>query len=215
MRLNFRYNDFMNIRPTDPYFQEALLKYVQETDPARRKEAENTIWQKYGTECTAFVLDMSSFSLLTRKYGIVHYLAIIRRMQLTVHPIITDHGGRVVKFEADNCFASFPEPAAAVLAAITIQHAIAAANLLTPEDMNIHVCVGIDYGKILIMEDDMFSEAVNRACKLGEDIGRADEILITKEASELIPDNSQFQRKPIEVSIGGVNFQAFQVVYQK
>ena len=205
----------MHIRPTDPYFQEILLKYAQESDPARRKEAENTIWQKYGTECTAFVLDMSSFSLLTRKYGIVHYLAMIRRMQLTVQPIITDHGGMVVKFEADNCFASFPEPASAVRAATTTQHAIAAANLITPDDMDIHVSIGIDYGKTLVLEDDMFGEAVNRACKLGEDIGRANEILITKEASELIPDTSQFQRKPIEVSIGGVNFQAFQVVYQK
>jgi class 3 adenylate cyclase len=176
---------------------------------------EGDIWQKYGSENTAFVLDMSGFSLLTRKYGIVHYLSMIRRMQLTVDPIIASHGGRIIKFEADNCFAVFPAPASAARTAITIQHAIAAANLLTSEDMDIHVAIGIDYGKILILnEDDMYGDAVNRACKMGEDLGKADEILITKEAMDMIPEEAQIHGKLIEVSIGGLTMPAYQLMYR-
>jgi class 3 adenylate cyclase len=205
----------MHIQPKDPLLQETLLNYSQESDLTKRKKLEDSIWQKYGSENTAFVLDMSGFSLLTRKYGIVHYLSMIRRMQLTVEPIITNHGGRVIKFEADNCFAVFPEPASAARTAITIQHAIAAANLLTSEDMDIHVTIGIDYGKILILnEDDMFGDAVNRACKMGEDLGKADEILITKEAMDMIPEEAQIAGKPIEVSIGGMNTRAYQIIYR-
>lgn len=205
----------MHIQPKDPLLQETLLNYSQESDPARRKLLEDSIWQKYGSENTAFVLDMSGFSLLTRKYGIVHYLSMIRRMQLTVEPIITSHGGRIIKFEADNCFAVFPEPASAARTAITIQHAIASANLVTTDDMDIHVSIGIDFGKILILnEDDMFGDAVNRACKMGEDIGKADDILITKDAMDMIPEEADIRGNLIEVSIGGLTLPAYQITYR-
>ncbi|MCB0118995.1 MAG: adenylate/guanylate cyclase domain-containing protein [Anaerolineales bacterium] len=204
----------MQIRPTDPIFQETLLNYSLAIESENRKSIEDEIWQRYGSEKTAFVLDMSGFSLLTRKYGIVHYLAMIRRMQLTVDPIISSHGGRIIKFEADNCFAIFPTPLAAVRTAITIQLAIAASNSMTHEDMNIHVAIGIDYGKMLILnEGDMYGDAVNRACKMGEDIGKADEILITKEAMDMIPGEAQIEGKSIEVSIGGLNMPAYQIIY--
>lgn len=205
----------MHIQPKDPLLQETLLSYSQETDSTQRKKLEDTIWEKYGSENTAFVLDMAGFSLLTRKYGIVHYLSMIRRMQLTVEPIITHHGGRVIKFEADNCFAVFPDPTSATLTAITIQHAIASVNLMTNEDMDIHVTIGIDCGRILILnEDDMFGDAVNRACKMGEDLGKAGEILITKEAMDMIPEDAQIHGKLIKVSIGGMEMQAYQIIYK-
>lgn len=209
-----RYNKNMLIK--DSQFQELLLSFSQETGIKERKQIEEQIWKKYGTENTVLVLDMSGFSLLTRKYGIVHYLSMIRRMQLTVEPIISGHGGMLIKFEADNCFAILPNPLNAARAAISIQHAFAASNLLTADDLDIHVSIGIDYGKILIVNnEDMFGDAVNRACKMGEDIGNADEILITKEAMDLIPKEAEIEGKPIQVNIGGVSTDAFQIIYKK
>ena len=201
--------------PNNTQFQELLLNYSQETNPAERKKLEDMIWKNYGTENTVLALDMFGFSLLTRKYGIIHYLSMIRRMQLTVEPIIDGHGGRVIKFEADNCFALLPDPLSAARADITIQHALAASNLLTSDELDIHVSIGIDYGKILIVNnEDIFGDAVNRACKMGEDIGTAGEILITKEAMDLIPEEGAVQGKPIEVSIGGLSTPAFSIVYR-
>ncbi len=140
----------------------------------------------------------------------------IRRMQLTVEPIISGHGGMLIKFEADNCFAILPNPLAAARSAISIQHAFNAANLITADDLDIHVSIGIDYGKILIINnDDMFGDAVNRACKMGEDLGNADEILITKDAMDLIPKDAEIEGKSIQVNIGGMNTDAFQIVYRK
>ena len=196
-------------------FQELLLNYSQETNPVERKKLEDMIWQEYGTENTVLVLDMFGFSLLTRKYGIIHYLSMISRMQLTVEPIITGHGGKVIKFEADNCFALLPDSLSAARAAITIQHALAASNILTADELDIQVSIGIDYGKMLIVNDaDIFGDAVNRACKMGEDIGAAGEILIMKEAMELIPEEGAIQGKPIEVSISGLSIPAFSIIYK-
>ncbi|MBE0670917.1 MAG: adenylate/guanylate cyclase domain-containing protein [Anaerolineales bacterium] len=201
--------------PNNAHFQELLLHYSQETNPIERKKLEDAIWHAYGTKNTVLVLDMFGFSLLTRKYGIIHYLSMIRRMQLTVEPIITGHGGSVIKFEADNCFAILPDPLAAVRAAITIQHALASSNLLTADELDIQASIGIDYGQILIVNhEDIFGDAVNRACKMGEDIGMAEEILITKEAMDLIPAEGAIQGKLIEVSIGGLSTSAYSIIYK-
>jgi adenylate cyclase len=204
------------MRPKDmPHFQDLLLQYSQETNVEERRRLEDTLWKDYGTENTVLVLDMSGFSLLTRKYGIVHYLSMVRRMQLTVEPIVKSYEGRIIKFEADNCFAVLPDPLTAVRAAISMQHAFNATNLLTAEELDIHISVGIDYGKILIINNqDCFGDAVNRACKMGEDIGRAGDILITKEAMELIPMDAEIRGSPIELSIAGISMPAFSIEYR-
>ncbi|MBE0684139.1 MAG: adenylate/guanylate cyclase domain-containing protein [Anaerolineales bacterium] len=201
--------------PKNLHFQEMLMGYSQETNEQERKKLEDSIWREYGRKDTVLALDMSGFSLLTRKYGIVHYLSMIRRMQLTVEPIVTSHGGSVIKFQADNCFATMPNPLGAVRAAISIQHALKASNLLTADELDIHVSIGIDYGNILFVDGvDIFGDAVNRACKMGEDIGNADEILISKEAMLLIPKEAEIQGKAIEVSVGGVTSPAFLILYR-
>lgn len=53
-------------------FQELILRFSKETSDAGRQEIEGTLWNEYGIERVVFVLDMSGFSLLTRKYGIIH-----------------------------------------------------------------------------------------------------------------------------------------------
>ncbi len=196
-------------------FQNLLLDYSHETDLDKRGQIEESLWQEYGTEFAILVLDMSGFSLLTRKYGIVHYLSMVRRMQVTVEPIIDSFEGIVVKFEADNCFAVFPKPLAAIRAAVAMQLALDASNIITSDDLDIHIACGIDYGKILIVEmEDCFGEAVNRACKLGEDIGIADDILVTKEAMDLVPPDADIRCKPLELSISGINITAFAIEYK-
>jgi adenylate cyclase len=196
-------------------FQEHLLLYSQTESPQERQSIETILWSNYGAEFAVFVLDMSGFSLLTRKYGIVHYLSMVRRMQLTTEPIVKSFGGFMIKYEADNCFAVFPEPLSAVNAAIAMQHAFKAANLLTSEDLDIHISCGIDFGKILIIgHEDCFGDPVNRASKIGEDLAAAGEILITKEAMQMIPVEAGITAHEMTVSISGITIPAYQIEYQ-
>ena len=53
---------------------------------------------------------MVGFSRLSQKHGIIHYLAMIARMDLAARPAVEGNGGRVVKQEADNLFAVFETP---------------------------------------------------------------------------------------------------------
>ena len=195
-------------------FQELLLKYSQAEDLELRQKIESELWDEYGTESAVFVLDMSGFSLLTRKYGIVHYLSMVKRMQLTTEPIIKSFDGHVIKYEADNCFALFPTPLSAVNAAVAMQHAFHASNMMTSDDLDIYVSCGIDYGRILVVEEkDCFGDAVNRASKLGEDVAAAGDVLITKEAIDKIPADAEIKSKSMSLSISGINITAFAIEY--
>lgn len=196
-------------------FQELLLSFSQSEKVEERHQIEERLWEKFGAEYAVFVLDMSGFSLLTRKYGIVHYLSMVRRMQLTTEPIVKSYGGFMIKYEADNCFAVFPEPLAAVNAAIAMQHAFRAANLVTSDDLDIHISCGIDYGKILIVgKEDCFGDPVNRASKMGEDLANSGEILITKEAMQMIPAGTGIQARELNVSISGIVIPAYLIEYR-
>lgn len=195
-------------------FQELLLQYSQTEDASERQAIEETMWAGYGAEYAVLILDMSGFSLLTRKYGIVHYLSMVQRMQLTTEPIVKSFGGSMIKYEADNCFAVFPDPLSAVNAAVAMQHAFAASNILTTDDLDIHISCGIDYGRLLIIgHEDCFGDPVNRASKIGEDLALAGEILVTAEAMQMIPAAAGIKARELSVSIAGITIPAFAIVY--
>ena len=205
----------MTSKPSEK-FHEMLLSFSQSEMIDERQKIEHSLWDEFGAEYAVFVLDMSGFSLLTRKYGIVHYLSMVRRMQMTTEPIVRSYGGFMIKYEADNCFAVFPEPLSAVNAVIAMQHAFSAENLLTSEDLDIHISCGIDYGKILIVgREDCFGDPVNRASKMGEDLAVAGEILVTKEAMQMIPATAGIKASEMNVSISGITIPAYRIEYRK
>lgn len=194
----------------DKRFKELLLLYGQENDPDRREKIEATLWQEFGKVKAVFVMDMSGFSLLSYRHGIVHYLSIVRRMQLTTQPIVEKYGGQVVKFEADNCFAMFDEPLAAVQAAMALNAAFFGMNVLTEDKFDIRVSIGIDYGEVLLIGGpDYFGNAVNYASKLGEDIGGPGEILVTATAFKQIPETAGIQGRKLELAIAGIPVEVY------
>ena len=196
-------------------FHELLLSFSQSEITDERHKIENALWDEYGAEYAVFVLDMSGFSLLTRKYGIVHYLSMVRRMQLTTEPIVKSFGGSMIKYEADNCFAVFPDPLSAINAAIAMQHAFGASNLVTSADLDIHISCGIDYGKILVVgHEDCFGDPVNRASKMGEDLAGAGEILVTEEAMQMVPPGAGIKARELSVSISGIATAAYMIQYR-
>lgn len=198
----------------DTAFEDLLIAYSRADDVAAKQAIEQRIWSAFGSEASVLVLDMSGFSLLSQRHGIVHYLSMIRRMQLTSLPIVESHEGRVIKFEADNCFALFPKPLQAARAAITLNHAFAASNLLTVDDLDIRIACGIDHGRVLLFDDrDLFGHPVNRASKLGEDLAESGEILVTAEAFALIPSAAEIRGQEKAFAIAGIAMGVFALQY--
>ena len=198
-------------------FHDLLYRYSSEPNPTVRNELEETLWKEFGAEKVVLVLDMSGFSQLSQRHGIVHYLSMVRRMQLTAEPIIESHGGVVVKFEADNCFAMFEDSLSAIRCGIGLNLAFDAANIVTPTELDIHVSVGIDRGKVLVVDNylEFFGNAVNCASKLGEDAARSGEVLVTKEVAEGIPAAARIDLQPLKMTLSGIEIEGYSVRYRK
>jgi adenylate cyclase len=151
--------------------------------PERIARIDREIHARFERRCAVLVLDMCGFSRLTLRYGIVHFLAMIRRMNIIVRPIIAAARGQVVKTEADNVFAVFSDVPLALNAARRIDLALARHNESVPEDWDLHVSIGVGYGELLMVgRHDCFGSELNLAAKLGEDVAGPGQVLLTEAA---------------------------------
>ena len=191
-----------------------MEKLLQERNehPENMAEIDAKINAAFGQNHAILVMDMSGFSRTTVRYGIIHFLAMIHRMHVIVKPIIAECGGTVVKEEADNIFAVFPDVKSAVEAAIDSLKQTAAVNTTLPPEMDIYLCIGIGCGDVLMLEgEDMYGSEFNLASKLGEDLAERGEILLTLAAFENLEGEKQDWER-LEFSISGLELVAYKRV---
>ncbi len=185
--------------------------------PEQSTEIDQQIYATFSETHAVLVLDMSGFSRLTIKYGIIHFLAMLQRLTTIAAPLISAHGGKVVKLEADNIFAAFDNVDLAVEAAIDILKGLAAVNTGLPNDLDLSASIGIGYGEVLMLAEDMYGSELNLASKLGEDLARASEVLLTKAAF----DNLQTEALPargrsweeLKLSVSEMELVAYKIVF--
>ena len=116
------------------------------------------------------------------------------------------HGGQAVKYEADNLIAVFESSRDAALAAIAIQAAVGAS------DAGFTVAIGIDVGELVLVESrDLYGDPVNIACKLGEDLARPGEVLLTAAARAGLGPDFPHALEEQSVSVSGLEFIAWSV----
>ena len=176
--------------------------------PESLGEIDGEIWRRFGRTRAVLVLDMCGFSRLTMRYGITHFLAMIRRLVTIVRPVIADAGGQIVKTEADNVYATFDDVPQALAAARAIQGSLAAANTFLPEDWDLHAAIGIGYGPLLLIGDhDLYGSEMNVASKLGEDVAGRGEVLLSVGAHERIGGGVDTVEIPVQLS--GLTMRAF------
>jgi adenylate cyclase len=191
-----------------------LEKLLQERNerPEKMAEIDAQINAAFSQNHAIMVIDMSGFSRTTVRYGIIHFLAMIHRMHAIVKPVIADYGGTVVKEEADNIFAVFPDVKSAVQAAIDSLKHTGAVNTTLPPEMDIYLCIGIGCGDVLMLEgEDMYGSEFNLASKLGEDLAEQGEILLTDSAFEKFEGKKQDWQR-VDFSISGLEFVAYKWV---
>ena len=199
-----------------PHFQDLLLRYSQYVGEDRGEQIERELWANFGTISSVLVVDMSGYSRCVRDYGVVHYLSMIRRLQLTIQPIVENFRGTIVGFFADNADARFDSPVDAIQACIALNLALDSANIMTRGECDVHVSCGIDHGECLIPnKSQMFGNPVIRASKLGEDLGMPGQILVTKEAMECVPSQSGFFHEPINVELAGKCIEVHSIDYRR
>ena len=196
----------------------ALIDQLNASSAADHAAIEARIWAAHGVERAVMTLDMSNFSMFVRRNGILPYLCKIRRMHQATEPVVRSSHGEVVKYEADNLMAVFADCGDAVAAAVRINHAIAGVGSVAADAAageQLAVSIGIDYGRFLLIPgEDCYGDAVNRAFKLGEDVARAGEILITEEVRKRLGDSPPYGFRQELLSVSGIEMIAFRVQYE-
>jgi len=141
--------------------QQELRQFHHAKNKHDKEIAETEIWQTYGKTGVVCVIDMCGFTKAAQEHGIVAYLSMVKRMQHIVQPIIEQYAGSVVKFEADNCFAEFTDIKLTISALKDIFQKLNTENTTSPDSLDIHISVGIDYGRYLLLENDYWGNTVN------------------------------------------------------
>jgi class 3 adenylate cyclase len=186
-------------------FFDAIDRYAEAgVDERRRIDAD--IWARYGVTRAVLALDMAEFSIAVRRDGVLSYLCRIRRMHAVTAPVVQAHGGEVIRFEADNLLAGFPDPNQALRAAIRIR------RLMNEDALAQPVSIGLAHGRILLIPDaDAHGDAVNTAFKLGEDVALSNEILASRDFVDALDPQHGCALEAQDIHIAGLRLDAFRV----
>ena len=76
-------------------------------------------------------------------------------------PLVTGHGGRIVKGTGDGVLAEFPGAVAAVRCALSVQRELAAGGDAAAKGCSLPFRIGVALGEILAEPDDIYGDAVN------------------------------------------------------
>jgi class 3 adenylate cyclase len=162
------------------------------------------IWDLFGEDWAVVYTDLAGFSRRAEKFGIIHFLQVIYESKKLLFPIVSEHGGSLVKTDGDSCILLFRTASRAVEASVAMQRACFRENGRRVEEEQILLGVGIGFGRILrIGEHDVWGEQVNAASKLGEDAAGPYDILITDQARRACPDDPDSRFEEFEVAAAG------------
>lgn len=152
---------------------------------ADKPAIDQRIWDLFGETWAVMYTDLAGFSRGIADFGVTHFLQVIYESQRLLLPVVRAHDGILLKLEGDSMLVIFRNPAKAVHCATEMQRLLAPYNSERAPGERVELCVGIGYGRVLRIGDaDVFGAEVNAAAKLGEDIARAGEILVTQSVAD-------------------------------
>ncbi|MDB4928745.1 MAG: putative adenylate/guanylate cyclase [Myxococcaceae bacterium] len=162
------------------------------------------IWDLFGEEWAVMFTDLAGFSRQVEAYGIIHFLQEIYEQKRLLLPLVAEHDGILVKVEADSFLILFKRAASAVRCAVAMQHVCQAFNARRPSELQVLLCVGVGFGRVLRIGDvDVYGQEVNAASKLGEDVATSNEVLVTEAARDAAGEIEGLSYRDLGVKVPG------------
>ena len=187
---------------------------AERLEPGADKVAiDRRIWRLFGEKWAVLYTDLSGFSRHVAEFGIVHFLQTIYESHRLLVPLIEKDNGILLKTEGDSLIVMFRHVNDALRCALAMQKCTLEYNETRIDAEKVLLCVGIGFGEMLRIGDaDIFGAEVNAACKLGEDVAKANEILLTGAASReaRLPPNTSLQQ--LAAAPAGTD-SAFKLIY--
>lgn len=150
----------------------------------RREMSEEEFNRKYHRQRAILSLDMTGLTSSAIEDGELNSLLRIVDAQKVCIPVLQEFGAEVVRCFADDIVAVFANVDPAANAAFEIHRRIRRFNEspLASEHPT-QCCIGVGYGLVYAIGPNLAQgDEMNRASKLGEDLARPDETLVTERA---------------------------------
>jgi len=115
---------------------------------------------------TILFTDMKGFTDRTSGQSREATLEMVRRHRDLLLPVITLHGGNLVKSIGDAFLATFQSPTDAVLSGVALQETLERHNAEAAPEERIEIRVAINTGEVILEDGDVYGDAVNIAARL-------------------------------------------------
>ena len=152
-------------------------------DPGRRPEMDCRSFPDLFRKRAVVFTDTEDFTTRTVKDGILHFLMIFDRLVGQAEKVVARSGGDIVKVEADSLLLRYDDAAAACAGVEALEALLRRTNRALPANERLRFSYGIGYGDVLDLDADLFGLEVNLASKIGEDLARPGEALLTPQAA--------------------------------
>lgn len=173
---------------------------------ANKAEIDKRIWDLFEEQWCVMMTDLAGFSRRVAEYGIIHFLQTIYESKRLLLPILDEHEGFLLKSEGDSLLVIFRNPQKALQCSLKMQQILVPYNQTKTEQEQIHLCIGLGFGKILrVGSAEVFGAEVNAACKLGEDTAKQGEILVTGAFQQACANFAGVGYQKLEYAPSGAN----------
>lgn len=153
-------------------------------DKVARARLDKAIEGQLTKKGTMYNSDMSGFTRISKKHGILHFLTMIFKMRSIAVPIIQACGGEVLHYDGDNVIALFPTEQQGVDAAFKVQHANREYNDSQDPDSKLLLKIGLASGHCLDTGKQLFGDTWEACELLGEDLGEKREVLMSEAVAD-------------------------------
>jgi adenylate cyclase len=168
---------------------DARIEAEKAKDTAQLERIDGEIKRDYEQPLAVMITDLSGFSAKTKEHGILFFLTGLRQWVKRAQPVIEKHGAVLVKVDADDLFVTHHDADRLLALAFDLQNAMREYNAATGNDFGL--AVGLGYGPTLVLPGDIFGNSVNTSSRLGEDLARGGEVLVTEELYAALKDRSR------------------------
>jgi class 3 adenylate cyclase len=134
-------------------------------------------------ELTVFFIDIAGYTEKSTTIDMSSLLNLIKTFEDTVSSAIAVNRGSIVKKMGDGILAVFKHPLNAVIAAMAVQQKIAEHNSMRVEREKFRTRIGLNTGKVIRKDNDIFGEVVNVAARM-QSAATPGDILLTQATFE-------------------------------
>lgn len=168
-------------------------------------------------EINILFTDITGSTTFFKTHGDISGRLMLQRHYDMLSPIIKHYEGTIVKMMGDSIMVLFDNSYKAVKAAIQMQRRLSEYNVNLPWNELIRIRIGINSGKGIIEDNDVYGNVVNEASKLIS-IGQPEQILVSESIYEKLQPMKDIPFSPLKndlTSNGNLKFKVHIVRWQE